>query len=122
MVVYTISILYVPGMVVYTISILYVPGMVVYTISILYVPGIVVYTISILYVPGVFDGLTAGKSLLGVELHQVANEVFCRVGDGVPVGGVELVVSSHDLLEELRVTLVVEWRVATQPGWGGGGW
>ena len=95
--------------------------MAVYTISILYIPGIVVYTISILYVPGVFDGLTAGKSLLGVELHQVANEVFCRVGYGVPVGGVELVVSSHDLLEELRVTLVVEWRVATQPGWGEGG-
>ena len=70
-------------------------------------------------VPGVIYSLSAGISLLGVELHQVADEILRRVGDGVPIGRVELIVSPHDLLEELWVTFMVEWRVATQSGGGG---
>ena len=31
-----------------------------------------------------------------------------------PVGGIKLILPSHDLLEELRVVLMVERRVATQ--------
>ena len=44
----------------------------------------------------------------------MADEVLGRVGDVVPVRRVEFVVPSHDLLKQLRVVLVVEWRVATQ--------
>ena len=49
----------------------------------------------------------------------MADEILCRVRDGVPIGRVELIVSPHDLLEELWVTFMVEWRVATQSGGGG---
>ena len=65
--------------------------------------------------PGVIYGLPTGISLLGVQLHQVSDEVLGRVGDVVPVGGVKLVVSPHDLLEQLRVVLVVERRIAAEP-------
>ena len=66
--------------------------------------------------PRVLKGLNAGESLLGVQIHQVPDEVLGRVGDIVPVGGIKLVLSLHDLLEELGIVVMVEWRVATQPG------
>lgn len=66
--------------------------------------------------PWMSDSLLAGVSLLRVQFHQVANEVLSRVRDLVPVGGVKLVVPSHDLMEQLSIILVIEWRVTTQPG------
>ena len=51
---------------------------------------------------------------MGIGLHQVRYEVFGRGRDGIPVRRVKLVVRLHDLSEQLRVILVVEWWVATE--------
>ena len=48
----------------------------------------------------------------------MTNEVLGRGRDIIPVGGVELIVPSHDLLEQLSIALVVERRVATQSAGG----
>ena len=64
-------------------------------------------------VPRVLNGLVAAVSFLWVQLHQVADEVLGRFRDIVPVRGVKLIVSSHDLLEQFCIVLMVEWGIAT---------
>ena len=49
----------------------------------------------------------------------MTDKVLGRVRDIVPVRGVKLIFSPHDLLEELGIILVIKWRVATQPEEGG---
>jgi hypothetical protein len=65
--------------------------------------------------PRVGNGLLAGVSLLGVELHEVADEVLGRIRYLVPVRGIKLIVTTHYLVKQFSIVLVVEWRVATQP-------
>ena len=69
--------------------------------------------------PWVLNCLSTGVSLSGIKFHEVTDEVFCRLRDIIPVGGIELIVSSHDLLEQLSVVLMIEWRVATESEEGG---
>ena len=67
------------------------------------------------YSPRMSYGLLTGVSLLGVQFHQVANEVLGRLRNLIPVWGIKLIVSLHDLMKELSVILMVERRVTTQP-------
>ncbi len=74
------------------------------------------HTLPSLSSPRMSDGLLAGVSFLCVQVHEVADEVLGRVRDIVPIGRVKLIVPSHDLLEQLCIVLVIEWRIATQTG------
>lgn len=74
------------------------------------------HTSNLFSIPRVTNSLLASVAGLGVQVHEVADEVLGRVGDIVPVRGVKLVVPSHDLLEELSVVVMVEGRVTTEPG------
>jgi len=70
--------------------------------------------------PGVLYGLFTGVACNGINVHEVTDEVLGGIRDIVPVGGVKFIVPPHDLLEQLRIVLVVEWRVATKTGQVGG--
>ena len=66
------------------------------------------------------NGLGAAVARPGVKVHEVTDEVLGRIRDVVPVRGVKLVVPPHDLLEQLGIVLVVEWRVAAETAVVGG--
>lgn len=61
------------------------------------------------------NGLFAGESLLGIKLHEVADEILGRIRYLIPVRGIKLIVTTHYLVKQLCIILMVEWRVATQP-------
>ena len=56
------------------------------------------------------DGLGAVVVCPGVKVHEVTDEVLGGFRHIVPVRRVKLV----DLLEQLGIVLVVEWRVAAE--------
>lgn len=64
--------------------------------------------------PWVPSGLLTSVSFIWIFLHQVPDEVFRRVGDVIPVGGVELIFCLEDLFEELGIIFIIKRRVATE--------
>ena len=65
------------------------------------------------YWPRMGNGLFAGVSLLGVELHEVADEVLGRIRYLIPIRRVKLIVTTHYLVKQLSIIFMVERRVAT---------
>lgn len=58
--------------------------------------------------PWVSSCLLTSVSFIWVFLHQIPNEVFGRVGDVIPVGGIKLIFCLEDLFKQLRVIFIIK--------------